>query len=72
MDCPTFKDITISERRQFVKKNKLYCNFKAVPKNSNQVKQYARLCHFDFNYIKLIDQFLVDVTDFHYAFSDTV
>ena len=32
---------------------------------------YVTLCHFDFNYIQFVYQFLVDVTGFHYAFSDT-
>lgn len=40
-ECPSFKNRSVSERRQFVKENKLYSNFKAQPKNSNQVKQYA-------------------------------
>ena len=32
---------------------------------------YARLCYFDFNNIRFIDQFFEDMADFHYPFSDT-
>ena len=30
-----------------------------------------RLCHFDFNYVYFKDQFLIEVTDFHCASSNT-
>ena len=38
---------------------------------SSSSQLYVTLCHFDFNYIQFVYQFLVDVTGFHYAFSDT-